>query len=697
MKLKKRIFISITLIAAISFVGFTAYYNLQRDKLLLDIIGQSLSQIHYQKNKFDDDFSKGVFDNFMSSLDRNKNIFLQEDYESFVKYESVIDEEMKEQTLNFFDEVNSKYEERFDGLKEYFDLILEQAFDYTLDEMIENDDEKSNYPVTEEARKEKWRKILKYETMRQVYSKMEAQKKAKAKNDSTVLKSFELIEREVREKLQKEYNDWFHRVEKYERKDRYSIYLNTLTAYFDPHTNYYSPKDKANFDISMSGQLEGIGATLQESDGYVKVVSIVPGGPAWKHGDLKAGDLILEVAQGEEESVNIIDMRLDDAVQLIRGKKGTIANLTIRKPDGDEMNILIVRDKVVLEETYARSAILNNPNSNEKVGYLYLPKFYANFQEANGRRSAKDIKKELIKLNDEGVSSLVFDLRNNTGGSLNDVVEMFGYFISTGPVVQVKDNQGKIRLHEDKDNEILFKKPLVVLINEGSASASEIFAAAVQDYGRGIILGSPSSFGKGTVQRILDFDHLVNSSFKQYKPLGALKITIQKFYRITGASTQLKGVSSDVVLADSYMYLPVGEREQEHAMPWDEIENTEFSIWTCENMNKAIKNSKKRIAKDTLYTLLDNNAMRLKNMRDETLFSLKYTDYEEVMNKRNEEYKQYKTLNTTKSSLKMNALAKDLKRLEGDSTKTKIWTQWVKSLQNDYYLDEAFRVAIDLN
>ncbi len=695
-KIKKTILITVLFVFAIGIMAFSRFYSVQRDKLLIDVVAQSLTQFHFQKNKFDDEFSKGVFDNFLDALDRNKTIFLKQDIESFKKHQLLIDNQISEKDLQFFEDVNTVYEMRFKELETYFATILDQPFDMAKEEFLETDDEKTQYVSTEEERFDKWHQWLKYEAIRQIYNRNDAQLKEKEKNDSITLKSLENTELEVRTKLKKEYQDWFHRLEKYDRNDRFSLYLNTITGYFDPHTNYFSPNDKESFDISMSGQLEGIGATLQESEGYVKVANIVAGGPAWKQGELKAGDLILEVAQGNDESVSVIDMRLDNAVQLIRGKKGTVVKLLIKKPDGSLQKIAIVRDKVVIEETYARSAILENTKAGEKVGYINLPKFYADFQQASGRRSSVDIKKELEKLNKEGVQSLIFDLRDNTGGSLADVVEMFGYFITTGPVVQVKDNRGQIKVHEDRDKEVVFDKPLVVLINEGSASASEIFAAAVQDYGRGIIMGSPYSFGKGTVQQFLDFDQMLNSGYNQYKPLGALKITIQKFYRITGGSTQLKGVASDIVLADAYKYIPLGEREQYHAMPWDEIAKTPYTELQITDIKKIIKKSEKRISQDTLYSLLEENALRMKQIKDETNFPLNYSAYVKLMTTRNQQYEKFKSLNQTKSFLEMKALESDLTALAADSTKTKILEQWVSSLKKDYYLDEAYKVAIDL-
>jgi len=696
MKNKKRLAIIFLSIVIVATAAFTTYKSTDKDKLLQNIIYQSLTQFHYEKNKFDDQFSEGLYYDFLDALDHNKSIFLQSDINIFKVFKTNIDDQIKAERFDFFDIVNSTYEKRFVQIESYLTDILSHPFNFKVDENIETEADHLNYCKSQDEQKERWRKSLKYQAMTRVYNKLRDNKKAHEKNDTVKLISFTDAEKNIRTRMQKEYKDWFHRLSKYDREDRFGWYINVIAGYFDPHTNYFPPKDKANFDISMSGQLEGIGATLTEKEGYVRVASLVPGGPAWKEGELKAGDKIISVAQGDKEAVSIVDMRLDNAVQLIRGKKGTIVNLRVKKPEGEIKTISITRDVVVIAETYARSAILNSKKGKDKVGYLYLPKFYADFNKANGKSCSKDVKKELQKLNKEGVKSLIIDLRNNGGGSLGDVVKMFGYFIDKGPVVQVKDNKGKIHVLKDEDAGIIFDKPLVVMVNEGSASASEIFAGAVQDYHRGIIMGSPSTFGKGTVQRVLNYDRMLPPQYNQYKPLGALKITFQKFYRVTGASTQLKGVSSDIVLPDGYKYVPMGEREQEHALDWDMIASSSFKPWNSYNIKKISAKEKENIQNDNLYQLIEENALRIKRIRKETVFPLNYSAYVQYQEKKNNEFKKFKAINKAKSKLVYSQLLEDKKLLKNDSIQQKIRTRWINNLQKDFYLDEAYRVASKL-
>ncbi len=695
MKKKLVIILPISLIL-LGLAAFTTKTYIEKDKLLLDIVYQSLTQFHYQKNKFNDNFSKGIYKDFIDALDHNKTIFLKSDIKVFKPFQLLIDDLTKADRLDFFDIVNSTYEKRFSQIETYFKEILANPFDFKKKESIETETDNIDYCKTTAEQKERWRKALKYQALTRIYNTLKNNKRTHAKNDTVKLLSFVQAEKQTRTRMLKEYKDWFHRLSKYDKQDRFGWYLNVIAGYFDPHTNYFPPKDKENFDISMSGQLEGIGATLTIKEGYVKVASLVPGGPAWKEGELKAGDLILSVAQGKQEPVNIVDMRLDNAVQLIRGKKGTMVHLGIKKQDGTLSSISIKRDIVIISETYARSAIFQLKKKKEKVGYLYLPKFYADFQKQNGRRCATDVKKELIKLNKAGVSSLIIDLRNNGGGSLTDVVKMFGYFITKGPVVQIRNNKGQINELKDTDPSVVFDKPVVVMVNEGSASASEIFAGAVQDYHRGIIIGSPSTFGKGTVQRFINFDQLVPSTYNELKPLGALKITIQKFYRVTGASTQLKGVASDIVLPDLYKYIPMGEKEQEHAMVWDQIKASQFTPWEKSNIAKIASSENKKIENDTLYNLLEQSALRMRRLKKETSFPMNYDAYSQLMATRNKEYKKFDVLKKTKSKLEIKALKEDLTTMENDSTQTKIWNSWIKNLQKDYYLDEAYRIASEL-
>ncbi|RZK27879.1 MAG: tail-specific protease, partial [Hymenobacter sp.] len=355
-------------------------------------------------------------------------------------------------------------------------------------------------------------------------------------------------------------------------------YANTIANTYDPHTEYFAPKDKEEFDYQLTGRLEGIGATLREKDGLIYIEEIVPGSASFRQGQLKKGDAILRVAQGATEPVSIEGWHTAKAVTLIRGKKGTEVRLTVKKPDGSTKIIPIIRDVVINEETYAQSAIINDP-SGKKIGYLRLPGFYADFNNNGGRSSADDVKKELAKLNAEGAQGIVFDLRTNGGGSLTDAVEMAGLFMPSGPMVQVHDSRGVTNVLNDKDPRVQYTGPLVVLVNKYSASASEILAAAVQDYKRGIIMGSTSTYGKGTVQRVVDLDETLPAELNALKPFGSLKFTMQKFYRVTGASTQFKGVASDIVLPDVYSYLDQGEKESDYPLKWDEIKPASFRPW----------------------------------------------------------------------------------------------------------------------
>jgi len=401
---------------------------------------------------------------------------------------------------------------------------------------------------------------------------MEMQKKAKEKNDTVRIKNFEELEKSARAKVLKQNNDYFRRMGQLERKDYFALYLNAINGSYDPHTSFFPPKDKEDFDIRMSGQLEGIGATLQQKDEYIKVVNIVPGSPSWKQGELKAGDLILKVAQGDDEPLDLIGMRLDKAVKFIRGKKGTTVKLTVKKVDGSTKVISIIRDVVVIEATYAKSVIVTTKDTHKRIGYIYLPSFYVNFnKKGGGRRSADDVLKEINKLKTEGVDGMIIDLRNDGGGSLQDVVTMGGYFIKKGPIVQVKQKGKKAETLSDTDPKIQYDGPLAIMVNSNSASASEIFAAAMQDYGRGIIIGE-QSFGKGTVQNLIDLNRFMPTKDKK---LGKLKITIAKFYRITGSSTQKLGVMPEIEFP-SIPRTDFGEASRPSALKWDQIRTAKF-------------------------------------------------------------------------------------------------------------------------
>jgi carboxyl-terminal processing protease len=450
----------------------------------------------------------------------------------------------------------------------------------------------------------------------------------------------------------------------------------------------------------MSGRLEGIGATLQEKDGYIKVTEIVTGSPSWRQGELQAGDIIMKVAQGDAEAVDIVDMRLDKAVQLIRGPKGTEVRLTLKKVTGEIKTISIIRDIVVLEETYAKSAVITRESDGSRVGYIFLPKFYADFSNSGGRNCSDDVAKEVEKLKKEKVDAIVLDLRNNSGGSLNDVVKMTGLFIERGPIVQVKSRGQEPYVLEDRDSRVQYDGPLVVMVNSGSASASEILAAAIQDYHRGVIMGTPT-YGKGTVQRFFDLDQMAPAGAEAdaMKPLGSVKLTTQKFYRINGGTTQLEGVTPDVLIPDPYTYLDRGEEEQDYPMPWDEIKPVPYSTWLygTSDIKGLAANSYARIAKDECFKTIDENAKWLKSQQDHTTFSLQLDTFRAEEEKEKKEGERFKDIQKEIPGFAALLLAEDKAAVAADTARMARSDEWLKNLRKDHYLLEAVNIVKDMS
>jgi carboxyl-terminal processing protease len=490
----------------------------------------------------------------------------------------------------------------------------------------------------------------------------------------------------------------YRRLYQINEKDRLASYLKAYTESFDPHSEYMPPQEKEDFDIKMTGQLEGIGAQLTEQNGYVKVARIVPGSPSWKQGILKAGDIILKVAQGEGEPLSIVDMRIDDAIQFIRGKKGTEVRLTVKKPDGSIVIVPIIRDIVILEDTYAKSAVIKINNSDKRFGYINLPSYYVDFNNRNARRSATDVALEIDKLKKDGVDGIIVDLRNNLGGSLPDAVEMSGLFIKDGPIVQVKSRDGQPEIWPDQDSRIQYDGDLVIMVNTLSASASEIMAAALQDYGRAVIVGAPTTYGKGTVQTFIELDRFLNNNFAEYRPLGVLKLTIQKFYRVNGGATQLKGVVPDIILPDLYEAIEIGEKDELNAMQWDEIAPCSFNKWPLPvgNMQQIKDLSRERVEKSSTFQLIKQNITRLKTQTKITKYSLNIKEYREQQSKLNAEAKKYDKMFDTETKLSVISLSTDNMAMLNDSIKMTSTNAWHKELAKDAYLEEAVNIIEDM-
>ena len=695
----------------------------EKDNLLLQTLLGGIQQLHFSPNEVDNDFSKQVFDLYLERLDSGRRWLTASELEMLKAYEMQIDDAVTNPNYEFFEKSVQLKKAGLARAEGYYKEILKAPFDFSKTEEIELDGDKKAFAKDEAQLKEYWRKSLKYDVMTRLATKLDQQEEAKnneidkmdsdgeAKSEASLKEEMEKREKllgmskedfesEAREKTMERYDDWFERLNQERRSDYMSNYLNAITNVFDPHTSYYLPKDKENFDINMSGTLEGIGARLQTGDEYTKVVSIIPGGPAWKGKELEVEDLIMKVTQGddsEEEPLDVTGLRIDDVVAKIRGKKGTEVILTVKRVDGSVKDISIVRDVVILDEGYAKSATLNYTDVVDNIGYIKLPRFYADFNRRGGRSCAVDVAKEVEKLNAQNVNGIILDLRNNGGGSLRDVVTMSGLFIEEGPIVQVKARDRKPEVLTDDDSSVQYDGPLIVMVNEFSASASEILAAALQDYGRAVIVGSNNTFGKGTVQRFFDLDSAIRGN-EELKPLGEVKMTIQKFFRINGGSTQLKGVTPDIILPDNFTYIPTGEQDNEYAMEWTEIPAVDFeqNVRSVDNMDQLVAMSKKRVASSKVFQKVDANAKRLKAQRDDTNSTLGIKEYIKELDMLEKEAEVYEDIFTPIDALEVGNLAVDLDEINIDDSKKARNEDWLKSIKKDAYIQEALHIIKDM-
>ncbi|WP_426490654.1 carboxy terminal-processing peptidase [Hymenobacter sp. 102] len=678
----------------------------QKDEVLIKAMLQGLSAAHYQPERIDDAFSKRVFDLYLKRLDGSKKFLLQSDVAALSQYQKSIDDEVQRGTHEFLDKSTQIMAQRVKDVQGLYREILAQPFDFTSEETFETEPDKASFAANAAAQREEWRKFLKYQTLVRVSEMMDEQAKKKDKplasttatpsaaTTSEPARTPAQMEAEARKRVLKYFDDYFKDLSQTDANDRLAMYANVIANTYDPHTEYFAPRDKDNFDIAMTGRFEGIGATLQEKDGQIKVADIVPGSASYRQGELKAGDAIIRVAQGTEEPVSVEGWRLDKAIGLIRGKKGSEVRLTVRKPDNSTKIIPIIRDVVVIEETFAQSATITE--NGRKLGYIKLPNFYADFNDNGGRSSAADVKKELEKLKQENVQGVVLDLRFNGGGSLQDAVEMAGLFIDSGPVVQVRGGQGSATILNDRDPRVQYSGPLVVLVNKYSASASEILAAAIQDYKRGVIMGSASTYGKGTVQRIFDLDDAMPAEFNSIKPFGSLKLTTQKFYRINGGSTQFKGVIPDIILPDAYSYLDQGEKETDYPLKWDEITPAKYRAWNnAPAIDKLRQSSTARVNASPSFKQLSDMVQRMVKRKDDTKVSLKLANYRAEQVQAKTESDKYEAIQNAAQPMAIAPLAFDLRQLGTDTLKVNRASRFVKPLKKDITLREAVAVLKD--
>ncbi len=666
-----------------------------KDKLLISLISYVLERGHYDAKQFNDEFSAEVYNDYVNTLDPLKRYFLQSDIDEFETYKSKIDDEIRDEDVTFFNLTYERLIKRMAESKAIYDEVLKEPFDYNEEESIDTDYEKLDYAKNRKELKERWRKQLKFSTIGTYFDKVDEEKKKVEKDADYVAKEDSVIESEAREATKTSIKEYFEFADELEQEDYFSVYVNAIVEEFDPHTSYLAPVDKDVFDMRMSGQFQGIGARLQKKNSEIRVTEIISGGPAWRSEKLDEGDVILKVKQEDEDAAtSIVGMRLTDAVELIKGPKGTKVTLNVKKKlDGSLQNITITRDVVELEETYAKTSVVDK--DNRKYGIINLPQFYFDMQNFKDRNAATDVKKEIIRLKEQDVEGLVIDLRNNGGGSLSTVVDIAGLFIKDGPIVQVKSNGEDSEILKDKDKDILWDGPLVILVNEISASASEILAAAMQDYKRAVIIGSKQTYGKGTVQNVYDLNRWLREN--DYGDMGALKITTQKFYRINGGSTQLEGVKSDVVVPDRYSYIDIGERDLENPLPWDKIKAADYKVWDGYiDYEQTINSSKQRMAKNKQLQLIEENAKWIKSKQDDTEWPLSFKEYEAKMAQNEMESKRFDAMNDYQTNLSYQSLPYETQLFEKDTVLREKRNRWHESLAKDVYMEEAVNVLEDL-
>ncbi len=688
MKRNYKVILPIAILLGMFTYNSFAQNDVEKDKVILGLLNKILPQAHYEPTKIDDTFSEEVNANFIKALDPSKRFFIKEDIKLFNKYKHKIDDEIKNHNLDFYHLALHRFKQRLNETKGFYKELLKEPFDFNKEECLNVDYDSISFSKNKKERLDYWRKQLKLNVINRLYDKLEDEKNTAKDSVGYVAKTFEVLEKKSREEAEEQMDDYYVRMDELNDSDWYPIFINTIVAAFDPHTYYFSPNMKDKFDINMSGKLEGIGARLQKKGDYTKIVSVISGGPAWRGGELEVGDLILKVAQGDEEPVSIVGMRLDDAIKLIKGKKGTEVKLTLKKIDGSKKIISIIRDVVELEETFAKSSIVDY--ENQKYGLINLPGFYIDFNARNARNSTSDMKHEIEELKKEGIKGLIIDLRNNGGGSLRTAIEIGGLFIDKGPIVQVKYKDEKPRIDKDKDPKIQWNGPLVIMVNELSASASEIFAAAMQDYNRAVIIGSKQTFGKGTVQNVL----ALNRFSKYPDKLGALKLTVQKFYRINGGSTQLKGVSSDVAVPDRYTYMKIGERDEDNPLAWDMIDRLDYhKLNFYNNFDEVVSEANQRVNNNPQFKLINEYAKWLKSNQDDHKVFLKLEDYKKDMETHEKESKRFDSMKDYKNKLVFKSLPYELDLMKKDSVLIDKRKTWHTDLSKDIYIEEALKVV----
>jgi len=679
--------------------------------LVIKAVMKTIQTGHYSPKSLDDTFSARVYNKLVRELDGEKLFFTKQDMAKLGVYQYQIDDELMTNSIEFFDSLDAILVRRINDAEKIYPEELSKPFNFNTNEELQLNPDKEEYADGTEGLKERWREDLKWRVLAKYEDLKTDQDKKKENKDSVnaVMKTDKELEAQARDDVKKSYERQFKRYHKWKDDERFTVYVNAITETEDPHTSYFPPADKKLFDESMSGSFFGIGAQLSPANDKVTVTAIITGSPCWKQGELKEGDEIKKVAQGDKPPVDIQGYELDDVVKLIRGPKGTEVRLTVKKTDGSTKVIPIIRGVVEREETFAKSAIIKSKDG--PVGYIYLPEFYADFNHTSGRSCSADIAEEVKKLKESGVKGIILDLRDNGGGSLGDVVDMAGLFIGRGPVVQVKDSHSdpQVLRSRPSGDSTAYTGPLAIMVNENSASASEILAAALQDYRRAIIVGT-LTYGKGTVQKMVDLDQMIDPMTRlqmindtagaQGSSIGSLKLTMEKFYRVNGGSTQLKGVTPDIAIPDKYEGFDdddLGERQNKAALPWDEIPSASYKQTnSVGNLRQLESLSESRISSNPTFKLIEENSEYLKKKSEDKTVSLNEVKYKKEQEEINERSKKLDELLKNAVTLEMANPQADMEKINEDSTSIKKNKEWLKNKSKDIYISETVNIINDL-
>lgn len=683
---------------------------------------------HFAPRDINDSFSNVVFNKLIETADFEKKFLTKEDIDAFSKYRFLIDDQIRESKFDAYEMFSGIYRKRLTQVAAFYKEAIKQPFDFSIPDSIQLNAEKIDFAANEQELRLRWDKYVKYRVLAKYMELKKIQSDEKNRRDTAkvkdtsafVLKSDAELLRSARGKVDTNLNKYFTKLNKSSDEDRFAMYMNAITHAEDPHTDFFPPREKKAFDVQMSGEFFGIGAQLKLEDDKVKIASIVPGSPSWKQGELKANDEILKVGQGAAEPEDVQGYELEDVVQKIRGEKGTEVRLTVKRIDGSIKVIPIIRGKVALEETFAKSALIKTKSG--KIGYIYLSEFYSNFTSPDGRRSADDIAKEVDKLKKENVKGIILDLRYNGGGSLYDVVDMSGVFVGAGPVVQVKTSEAQPIILKSRTPGVTYDGPFIIMVNQASASASEILAAAMQDYKRAVIVGN-TTFGKGTVQKQIPLEEVMNEATRlklavaREPELGSLKLTIQKFYRVTGGSTQLRGVSPDISIPDVYSEIEIGERKDKAALPYDEIAPAQIptpliekgrqltidgvqmdhSKWAASlDMNKLRALSAKRIAASKSFENVRANAARLKKLEEDNVVYLDEANFKREQDEATALARKIEDAEKGVTQLDIENVPADMPRLTADTAALERNKNWIRLLKKDITLAETVNIMQDI-